>query len=284
MHFPEPIRIISDLHLGYSGNLLTGAEQLRPLLDGIGTLICNGDTAELRLEARLPEARVQFEKLRSLCEEAGVQTVFINGNHDPAISEINHLDLMDGAVLVTHGDILFTDLAPWCEEHREIGKVHRKMLAEMDESLLLDLEARLRTAKDAILSVGLPELHMKQGQFARLAMFLKQCWPPTQPFEVLRGWRQAPLRAAALLREFRPEARFAVIGHVHRPGISRLPPRIVINTGSYTPLLGRLAVDIENGGMSVKRIVRKRGCFSAGAEVARFPITKLSPEEAPIHF
>jgi UDP-2,3-diacylglucosamine pyrophosphatase LpxH len=275
----EPIRIISDLHLGYSGSLLTDAAQLRPMLDGVGTLVFNGDTAELRNERRYPAGRREFGKLQEICAEAGVQTVFVNGNHDPAISTVNHLDLAEGAILVTHGDMLFTDLAPWCKEALAIGRAHRQLLNTMDEDLFEDFEARLRLVKDAIISVGLPELRFHSGPIARIAMFAQKAWPPDQPFIIVRCWREAPRRAAAMARVFRPRARFILIGHFHLAGITPLDPRVVVNTGSFAPLLGRLVVDIAGGELSVKRINRTRGVFSPGAEIARFPISALPSDE-----
>jgi UDP-2,3-diacylglucosamine pyrophosphatase LpxH len=275
----EPIRIISDLHLGYSGSLLTDATQLLPLIDGVGTLVFNGDTAELRNEPRYPRGRKEFIKLQELCARAGVDTVFLNGNHDPVISTVNHLDLAEGAVLVTHGDMLFTDLAPWCKEARKIGDAHRQLLNAMDDHLFEDFEARLRLVKDAIVSVGLPELRFQTGPLARIALFAQKAWPPSQPFIIVRCWREAARRAAAMARVFRPRARFILIGHFHLAGITPLDPRVVVNTGSFTPLLGRLVVDIAGGELSVKRINRIRGVFSAGEEIARFPISPLPPEE-----
>jgi UDP-2,3-diacylglucosamine pyrophosphatase LpxH len=275
----EPIRIISDLHLGYSGSLLTDATQLLPLIDGVGTLVFNGDTAELRNERRYPRGRKEFIKLQELCAQAGVQTVFVNGNHDPVISTVNHLDLAEGAILVTHGDMLFTDLAPWCKEGRKIGQAHRQLLNDMDDHLFEDFEARLRLVKDAIISVGLPELRFQTGPLARVALFAQKAWPPTQPFIIVRCWREAPRRAAAMARVFRPRARFILIGHFHLAGITPLDPRVIVNTGSFTPLLGRLVVDIAGGELSVKRINRIRGVFSPGEEIARFPISPLPPEE-----
>jgi len=277
---PEPIRIISDLHLGHAASLLTDAGQLRPLLEGIGTLVVNGDAAELLMESRVAMGREQLEKLRELCREAGVEALFINGNHDPEISTINHLDLAGGAILATHGDMLFTDLAPWCSESLKIGRVHREMLSAMDDTLLEDFEARLRLVKDAIVTVGLPELNLPQGMFARWVLFAQEAWPPTKPFTILRCWRESPRRAAALARVFRPRARFVLIGHVHRPGIHRLGPRVIINTGSFTPLLGRLAVDIAGGALSVRKICQVSGSYAVGKEIAHFPIEPLSLEEA----
>jgi UDP-2,3-diacylglucosamine pyrophosphatase LpxH len=276
----EPIRIISDLHLGYSGSLLTDVAQLRPLLDGVGTVVFNGDTAELRTEPRSPAGRRELVKLQELCAQAGVEAVFVNGNHDPAISKVNHVDLAEGAILVTHGDMLFTDLAPWCKEARKIGNAHRQLLNAMDDDLFEDFEARLRLVKDAIISVGLPELHLHSGPLARLVMFAREAWPPTRPFTILRCWRESPRRAAAMARVFRPRARFILIGHFHNAGITRLDPRVIVNTGSFTPLLGCLAVDIAGGELSVKRINRIRGVFSPGKEIARFPISALPPDES----
>jgi UDP-2,3-diacylglucosamine pyrophosphatase LpxH len=276
----EPIRIISDLHLGYSGSLLTDVEQLRPLLEGVGTLIFNGDTAEMRNELRYPDGRKELVKLQELCAQVGVDAVFINGNHDPSVSTVNHVDLANGAILVTHGDMLFTDLAPWCKEARKIGDAHRQLLNAMDDELFEDFEARLRLVKDAIISVGLPELHLPSGPLARLAMFAQEAWPPTRPFTIFRCWRESPRRAAAMARVFRPRARFILIGHFHLAGITRLDPRVVVNTGSFTPLLGCLAVDIADGELSVRRVDRVRGVFSPGKQMARFPISALPPDES----
>ena len=274
----EPIRIISDLHLGYSGSLLTAAEQLRPLLEGANTLVVNGDAAELRIEQRCPNGRRQLVEFQGMCAKAGVEAVFVNGNHDPAISSVNHLDLHGGAILVTHGDMLFTDPAPWCKDGRMIGQAHRQMLNAMDDELFEDFEARLRLVKDAIISVGLPELHLPSGPLARLVMFAREAWPPTRPFTILRCLRQYPRRAATLARVFRPRARFILIGHFHVPGIHRLGARVVINTGSFIPPLGRFAADIAAGELKVRRIDRSRGAFKVGKEVARLPITDLPPD------
>ena len=272
---PEPIRIISDLHLGHAASLLTDAGQLRPLLEGIGTLVVNGDAAELLMESRSAAGREQLGKLRELCRQTGIEAVFVNGNHDPEISRINHLDLADGAILATHGDMLFTDLAPWCRASLKIGRVHRQMLDSMDDALLEDFESRLRLVKDAIVTVGLPDLNVPQGVLARLLMFAREAWPPTRPFTILRCWRESPRRAATLARIFRPRARFVLVGHVHRTGVHRVGPRVIINTGSFTPLLGRLAVDVAGDALSVRQIDKVRGAFAVGKERARFPIVPL---------
>lgn len=272
MHLPEPIRIISDLHLGYSGSLVTDAAQLRPLLAGVGTIVLNGDTAEMRGEKHWPDARGELEKLRGLCAEARVQSVFINGNHDPAISSVNHLDLLEGAVLATHGDMLYHDLAPWSKEAKALGLAHSELLEGLDDSSFTDFEARLRLMKDAIHCVELPDLRLHSGRLARVAMFARECWPPTRPFKILRCWHDAPGRAVALAQLFRPRARFILIGHTHLGGVTRVGSRVVINTGSFTPLLGRFLVDIEDGALTVRHIRRDHGVFAPGRDVRRFRV------------
>jgi hypothetical protein len=91
----------------------------------------------------------------------------------------------------------------------------------------------------------------------------------------------APARAAALARSFRPGARFILIGHTHYCGCSPRGPRIVINTGSFMPLGGRMTVDIQGDSITVRPILRQRGTFHAGPPVARFTASRLLPGEAP---
>ena len=44
------------------------------------------------------------------------------------VSNTNHLDLERGAILVTHGDILFLDLAPWSRDAKHYRLKHREIL------------------------------------------------------------------------------------------------------------------------------------------------------------
>ena len=48
--FEEPIRIISDLHLAHPGSSVVDVAQLSPVLEGVKTLIFNGDTIEERMK------------------------------------------------------------------------------------------------------------------------------------------------------------------------------------------------------------------------------------------
>jgi hypothetical protein len=88
-----------------------------------------------------------------------------------------------------------------------------------------------------------------------------------------------PARAEALARVFRPKARFILIGHTHFSGYWRRGPRMIINTGSFLPLSGRMAVDVQGDTLTIRPILLDRGVFKAGAAMMQFNATKLLPGE-----
>jgi hypothetical protein len=108
---------------------------------------------------------------------------------------------------------------------------------------------------------------------------LRECWPPWRPLQIFHSWAGTPARAEALARVFRPRARFILIGHTHFSGCWRRGPRMVINTGSFLPLSGRMAIDIQGESLTVRSILLDRGVFKAGAPMMQFAATKLLPGE-----
>jgi len=279
MEFEEPIRIVSDLHFGHPGSLLEDAEQLAPLFRGAGTALFNGDTVEMRFLEDRSAAYENMERVGEACLGVGARPVFVNGNHDPIISSANHVDLADGGLLVTHGDMLFHDISPWSAEARLMGPAHTKALEEMGDDAFHDFEKRLNASKRAALSLELHKSNLPRGRLARVATLLRECWPPWRPLQILRVWAVTPSRAVALARVFRPRARFIAIGHTHCGGIWRRPPRIVINTGSFLPFSTRMGLELAEGVLTVYGIVKRRNCFELGARIARFPVTKLKAHE-----
>ena len=103
----DPVLILSDLHLGHRASRIDDVSRLEPLISPFRTAIFNGDTAELWHASDRPLGRKLTADLARFCHHVGCKAIFINGNHDPDISEVNHLDLHGGALLVTHGDIPF---------------------------------------------------------------------------------------------------------------------------------------------------------------------------------
>ncbi len=136
--FEEPIRILSDLHFGHPASIIEQPRQLVPLFRDAKTVIFNGDTVELRyLRGRRIGMR-NAALMREACEGAGAHPIFINGNHDPILSDLSHVDLVDGSVLVTHGDLLFHDISPWSHEAETIGEAHTRELEGLEEDAFLD--------------------------------------------------------------------------------------------------------------------------------------------------
>ena len=279
MQFDEPIRIVSDIHLGHPASLVGDPSELGPLIEGISTFVFNGDTVEHRFRKDQEQARKYLEAMKSFCAGLGATPVFVNGNHDPDISPHNHLDLAGGAVLVTHGDMLFHDISPWSIEAEVMKAAHQKALEEIEDQAFDDFEKRLHASKRASLALELHESTIPRGRMARYATYLREAWPPWRPFQIFHYWSKVPARAVALARVFRPRARFILIGHSHFGGVWKRDMRIIINTGSFLPIAGRTLVDLENGRLFVRKIERRRGQFRAGKTVAAFDISPLRAHE-----
>lgn len=275
----QPIRIISDIHFGHPGCIVERVENLAPLFRGARTVVFNGDSVELRFLAGRQAGQKNAELLRRACLAEGAQPVFLNGNHDPIVASENHLDLVGGAVLVTHGDLLFHDISPWSSEAAIMKDAHTKALTELGDDLFHDFETRLKASKRAALAMELHRSRLPQGPLARIATVLRECWPPWRPLQIVRCWAVMPGKAVALARVFRPRARILIIGHTHLCGVWRRGPRIVINTGSFLPVGGRLAVDISGETVTLRSIVRAAGMFKIGPEIEAFTATKLKSRE-----
>jgi predicted phosphodiesterase len=276
----EPILILSDLHLGHRASRIKHPEQLTPMLHGPGTVIFNGDTLEMRNpEDRLVGRKVAADLAR-ICHQAGRKAVFVNGNHDPTVSTINHLDLADGAVLVTHGDILFLGVAPWSRDAGHYLKKHRQILDRLGPDAYADFEKRLLASKRTSIELQMLEEPLTRGGSPGFHLFLRNCWPPWRPLMIIKAWCEVPGRAAQLGRVFRPEAKFIIVGHTHCPGAWAVPPRVIINTGSFVPYFGACAVIIESGRIEVRRIDFHRQQFVLGKLIRDFTIEPVPVNSA----
>jgi predicted phosphodiesterase len=277
--FEEPIRILSDIHFGHPASCIERVEQLVPLYEGAKTIVFNGDTVELRYRRGRRIGMRNSLYIRESCQAAGVRPVFLNGNHDPMLSELCHVDLVDGAVLVTHGDLLFHDISPWSHDAEVLAAAHTRELAGFTEDALLDLEKRLKASKRAALCIELHKTGMRRDKLAALRTVLRECWPPWRPFQIFHSWTVTPGKAEALAKAFRPRARFILIGHTHFSGCWHRGPRVIINTGSFLPLSGRMAIDIAGRKLTARRIVSERGVFKAEEGLMEFDVSRLEEGE-----
>jgi UDP-2,3-diacylglucosamine pyrophosphatase LpxH len=270
---PQLTRIVSDIHYGERGSRVRSFGQLRPLLDGATSLVINGDTLDTR-PGRDPQrtARMRREVL-DFAGSAGKPVTFLTGNHDPDLSGQHELEFADGRVLVIHGDVLFDDIVPWSKDAPVIRQRIRAALAALPAGTARSLGARFATFRSVAAST--PQLHQSETNPLRYAIRLAgdSVWPPQRVLAVLRAWREAPERAAALAREHRPRARFILVGHTHRPGIRTTASGVVvINTGTFCRPFSPMAADISPDRIRVRRVVQGADGFHLGRLVAEFPL------------
>lgn len=271
----EPIRILSDLHLGHTASLARDISQIEPLFRGAKTVIFNGDTVEMRSARDRELAGFRMQALHDFCAEQEASTYFINGNHDPIISTINHLEIDDGRVLVTHGDVLFHETSPH-RRGRFRGAIQARRMDELTPEELAHFEQILSTNKRVTAFVDDYSFNIPNGQWGKFTTFMKQTWPPRRLVHMVSSWTNTHVNAINLVRVYRPHARIIVVGHTHFPGIWHLHGYTVINTGSYLPVLGRLAVDFEGGHVTVRKVVFRHGSFHLGRVLSRIPLRRRS--------
>ncbi len=264
----EPVRILSDLHLGHKASLAREITQVEPLYRGARTVVFNGDTIEMRSRRCRERAATILREVEAFCRAQTARTHFINGNHDPIISEVNHLELGEGSLLVTHGDVLFhePDATPRATTPSERGT------EELSSRELEQLARILSTNKRVSSEIRTEHFTIPDGTWGQFSTFMKQTWPPRRLVRTVSSWRNTHLHAMDLVRTYRPSTRCVIVGHTHRPGVWHNHGCTVINTGSYLPMLGRFAVDFEADTVTVRKVVFRRQRFHMGHTVARFRI------------
>jgi UDP-2,3-diacylglucosamine pyrophosphatase LpxH len=269
----ELTRILSDVHFGDRACRVRSFSQLRPCLDGAGSLVFNGDTLDTRPGKHPERTALLRGEVLDFAASAGPAVTFLSGNHDPDISGQHALEFAGGLILVTHGDVLFDSIVPWSKDAPVIRSRLTAALAALPGDEAASLEGQLRAFRSV--SASVPQLHQSETNPLRYAVRVAgdTVWPPYRALAILRAWREAPARAAALARRHRPKARFIIIGHTHRPGVWRTHSGvIVINTGCFSRPFEAMAAEISPGGICVRRVERRGGAFHPGRPVAEFPL------------
>lgn len=269
-----PIRIVSDVHFAERASRVRDLEQLRPLAQGVSMLVFNGDTMDTRPsrdDRRTAELRRRVLDFFGSC---AIPVTALTGNHDPDLSGQHCLELASGRVLVTHGDVLFESIVPWSNEAKIMRQKVIQALAALPGEGSSQLEGRLGAFRSAAASIH--QRHQSENDPLRYAIRLAgdTVWPPSRILKILRAWREAPGRAAALARRHRPKAAFIVIGHTHRPGVWRTASGIiVVNTGSFCHPFGAMAAEVGARTLLVRRVVPQAAGFFPGPKVAEFPLS-----------
>jgi predicted phosphodiesterase len=275
---PPFTRILSDIHYGDRASRVRVLGQIAPLLDGPARIVMNGDTLDTRMGSHPGRTAELLGSVREFFTHRSPPAELITGNHDTDISDTHALELAGGRVFVTHGDVLFEDIVPWGRD----APLIRRLIAEENAKLTAAERAVLETQLAVIRRVAarLPQRHQVEPEFWKyVRSFLADTlWPPDRALRILRTWRDAPGRAAALLRTHRPRAGFIVIGHFHRPGVWQTADgRVVINTGSFCPPLGGAVVDVSADRLVVRKVREVRGEFRVDGVLAEFPIAEVGP-------
>jgi predicted phosphodiesterase len=266
-------RIISDVHYGDRSSRVRSLGQLRPLLAGADAFILNGDTLDTRPDRNRERTEAMRREVLDFFGSSGIPVTFLTGNHDPDVSRIHELGLEGGQILVTHGDVLFESIVPWSQDAPMIrSKVIAALAAAPDDGTCA-LESRLSAFRSVAGSI--PQRHQSERDPLKYALRLAgdTVWPPDRALKILRAWREAPGRAAALARKHRPKAKFVFIGHTHKPGIWKMASGVVvINTGSFSRPFGALVAEVQAAGIRIRKVEAKGGEFRPGRTVAEFSL------------
>ena len=262
--------IISDLHLGHPGSHIDAVEQLIPLFRSAETVIFNGDTVEQLGRHNESQVYPDLDRITDVCLNQNTLPVFINGNHDPDITKKNHLELNDRQVLITHGDVLFDEIAPWCQHAQKLKSEYTQNLSSVGKENSIDFIDHLNAVKLASLALEKYKFDIPKGKLRWFKELVTDFGSPLRLLKLLKTWQKTPKQAASVARSFRPMAKYIIIGHTHRAGVWRVGEYVVINTGSFMPLSGRYAVMIEGKDIEVRKIKFENCQFVLGHVVKKF--------------
>ena len=225
----EPVRVISDLHLGHRVSRIENVGRLRPLIAGAGTLVFNGDTWQELAKELKEKSRGLLQELEKICREEGCQPVFLPGNHDPSWPGKGYLELAEGKIVITHGDALLRDGSPW---KREIltGAAKVEGIWSQHPDAETDVDERHLVARE--IATALPSVNHSKGRKIWQRAF-DAVTPPQRGIEMLKAWTGQPARAVDFCDRYFPQAEFLLIGHFHWGGSWMKQGRRVINTGSF---------------------------------------------------
>lgn len=269
------LRIFSDLHFRDPRSTVQDLERFAPLLGDADRIVFNGDS----IDTHVPAQARHLGELRAFAGRGGRETIWLSGNHDPDISEQAELLLLDERLWITHGDVFFDTIAPWCHHAAELRRRFAAAAAPLAEAERHRVETRLRLHRQIVHAMPERAELSPDGPVASLRRLAQIVFPPRRPLEMLRAWAVTPRLVAAVARAQRPRAQVVVLGHTHYPGVWRVPvergrpPLVVVNTGSFTRPFGGAFVEIEGERLRVRRIRREAdGEFRAGRALAEIDL------------
>ena len=225
----QPVRILSDLHFGHRVSRIAEVECLRPLIQGAGTVIFNGDTWQELARPYRETSQRMLDELKRLCADEGVEAVFLSGNHDPGWPGPGWIELAGGRIVVTHGDALLFASSPW---KREILRCGDKVgeLWQAHPQAWVDAEERLRVAREIAREMSSVEFPRGRGLLHRV---VDAAIPPQRALYMMDAWLRQGEAGMDFCRRYFPKAEVLVMGHFHWPGSWRKDGILTLNTGAF---------------------------------------------------
>jgi len=265
----EVIRIFSDLHYGDHSSRITRLASLAPLAEGADTVILNGDSLDTRTGPNPEFTATCRTEVDAFFRGWGPPVRFLTGNHDPDFSPDHYVDLADGRIFITHGDVIYPDIVPWGRD----AEIIRAKMAQEWKARSQPMGTASLTERFAVLrrvAADLPQRHQAERSrlryVARLA--IDTMWPPWRIPRIVTAWRSFPRLAEEFLWPYRPHAQVMLAGHTHRPGIwRRRNGTVLINTGSLCRPFGAFAVDLSEETLRIRSIRAQGGEFRLAGTV-----------------
>lgn len=256
----EPVRVLSDLHLGHQVSRILDVSSLRPLVAGAATVIFNGDTWQELARQFHARSSEMLADLQRLCREEGAEAIFLSGNHDPGWPGPGYVELAAGRIVITHGDALLFDGSPWKREIL-VGGERVMELWQQHPRAESDVEERLRLARK--IARELCSIEHSTGR-----SILERTWdaivPPRRAVKMIEAWLTQGAEGAKFCDRYFPQAEVLVIGHFHREGSWLRNNRRVINTGSFMAPACAHWVEWGQGLLSRGRVVETSGNCQKG--------------------
>ncbi|MBK1884213.1 hypothetical protein JIN85_17470 [Luteolibacter pohnpeiensis] len=256
----EPILMISDLHLAHRVSRITDVAALRPLLEGAGTVIFNGDTWQELATSLEKESAAMLQELKELCADLGCEPIFLSGNHDPGWEGKGWVELAGGKIIVTHGDAILYGGSPWKREVLTGGGAVEQAWAKYPGAWE-NPEIRIKVARE--IASKLPSVKHPGGRH-----LFQRAWdavvPPQRGLEMVMAWLSQGVEGGKFCDRYFPEAEILIIGHFHWQGCWRVGHRIVINTGSFLPPSRAHWVEWKDGLLSRGVIAEPKGAYRKG--------------------
>jgi predicted phosphodiesterase len=225
----EPVRILSDFHLGHKISRIKEVSALRPLIAGAGTVIFNGDTWQELAAPFRQQARKMLDELQWLCAEEAVDAIFLPGNHDPSWPGKGWIELANGRIVVSHGDSLLFDGSPW---KREILTNREKILGMWPQFPNASRDPVQRHELARLIARELCSVEHSTGRH-----LIQRAWdaiiPPTRALLMLESWLNQARHGAAFCERYFPNAEVLVMGHFHQRGCWQHRGKLIINTGTF---------------------------------------------------